>query len=124
MAVAEELTVQRRERAEGVAMLILTGSINAKTSAQLEAAIQEVCKAGMWNLVLDLANVTYISSSGAGVLMKAFLEARDNQGKLVLATVPASVANILDLLNLQGIIPVAPDVQTALKVFPKKVRFD
>ncbi|MCY3019971.1 MAG: STAS domain-containing protein [Planctomycetota bacterium] len=117
MATQEELTIQKTTTENDVVVLTLAGSIGNATYGRLEAAINEVFATGNYSVILDVANVRYVSSSGAGVLMNAFLQARDNQGKLVLVRVPPTVANILELLNLQAILPVAADMPSALALF-------
>lgn len=114
----EEIKIQKETVGQGkVGMLVLTGAINVNTFDKLENAIQELFMNGTFKLVLDVAGVRYVSSAGAGVLMNAFLQAQENHGKLVLIRVSNSVKDVLELLNLQNVIPMADDLNGALKQF-------
>jgi len=53
----------------------------------LGQAIRELTKKGQKKILLNLAGVTYVDSSGVGQLMGAFMSARNQGGDLKLLTV-------------------------------------
>ncbi|HYG77884.1 MAG TPA: STAS domain-containing protein [Planctomycetota bacterium] len=117
MASSEELRIEKETlTGKGIPVLILYGAINVNTFDKLEQAIQDLFKAGKYTLFIDVLNVKYVSSAGAGVLMNAYLQAQEQKGKLVLIRLSPGVRDVLDLLNLHNVIPIADDAPSALKL--------
>jgi|SRR5687767_1757170 anti-sigma B factor antagonist len=115
---SEDMKIQKETIAQGsIVMLILNGAINVNTFDKLETEIQQLFMAGSYKLILDVSGIRYVSSAGAGVLMNAFLQAQENNGKMVLIRVSNSVKDVLELLNLQNVIPIADDLKSALPMF-------
>ena len=114
----EDIKIQKETLAGGkITMFVLTGAINVSTLDKLENEIHDLYKAGKYNLILDVSGIRYVSSAGAGVLMNAFLQAQENHGKLVLLKASNNVKDVLELLNLQNVIPMADDMNAALPMF-------
>ena len=64
-------------------------------------------------VLLNLEKTTYIDSSGLSwlfVCYKSFMQAK---GKFVLHTIPGRVYQVLQIVRLPSVIPVAPDEATA-----------
>jgi anti-sigma B factor antagonist len=80
-------------------VLTVSGKIDAKTMGDFEGGIRELMDAGHHNLVLDFAEVPFISSAGLGILMSVIEEIREPGGDLVLARVQPDVYRIFDLLE-------------------------
>jgi len=118
MTAVDELVVERLVMLNpGVAVIALHGPLSVHTYEKLEAQLDLVLQQKCSNLILDLTNVRYVSSAGAGVLMNVLSQVRDIGGNLVLVNLTDAVRDILDLLNLQNVLPMAPDVSSALKLF-------
>jgi len=116
MAV-DELRIEKETlTGKGIPVLILYGAINVSTFEKLEAAIQELFAAKIFTVFIDVANVKYVSSAGAGVLMNAYLQAQEQKGNLVLIRLSPGVRDVLDLLNLHNVIPIAEDARAALEL--------
>jgi anti-anti-sigma factor len=111
----EELKIEKEMLGgKNIPVLILYGAINVNTFDHLEKTITAHFKAGQYNIMLDVSNVRYVSSAGAGVIMNCYLQASENGGKLVLIKMSSGVRDVLDLLNLQHVIPTADDAKAAL----------
>jgi anti-anti-sigma regulatory factor len=48
--------------------------------------------------------------------MNAYLQAQENDGKLVLLRLSPGVRDVLDLLNLTNVIPIAEDAKSAVEL--------
>ena len=106
------------ETLEGdIVAISLGGPISVHTYEKLEAALDEILKAGHYNLIIDMKNVRYVSSAGAGVLMNTLSQVRDNHGKVVLINLSENVQEIFELLSLSNVLPVAEDLTMALTLF-------
>jgi len=113
MAMTEELQVVTRME-HAVAILVLTGRLNVRTYERLEAELNTLFDAGHYLVIIDMGKVEYMSSAGAGTLMNAFSQCLQNQGRLVLANVTPTVLEVLDLLNLNSVLPTTNSLESAL----------
>ena len=64
-------------------------------------------------VVLDLANVEFIDSTGVGLLIRLQKRARSGSNQLILANVPENVERALDLMRLNDFFIIVPDLQAA-----------
>lgn len=115
----EELRIETRTE-QSVAILALTGRLYVHTYEKLEAVLNELFDKGCYNLILDMGKVEYMSSAGAGALMNAFSQCDQNQGRLVLVNVTPRVFEVLDLLNLNLVLPAAQSLESVLADFTTK----
>ena len=107
----------RHERINGgVDLLAVSGFLDGHTFERLESAIGDLYSKGCYKLIVDLADVEFISSAGIGVLIGASVEADDSRGKLVLLSPSPEVTKVFDLLALSDAIPVTRDREEALRV--------
>ncbi len=65
-------------------------------------------------LVVDLAHVTYLDSSGLAVLIEGMQNVREYGGKFALAGVHENVRPIFEIANLDQVFEMFPDVDSAL----------
>ena len=79
------------------------GRIDSATAPQLAKALDDVTNAGRYKIILDLAEVDFMSSAGLRVLISTQKTCkRYNRGEVVLASVPK---RIYDALELAGFVP-------------------
>ncbi|MDR2927176.1 MAG: STAS domain-containing protein [Cytophagaceae bacterium] len=55
------------------------------------------------NLILNMENITFIDSTGIGVLISALKAARQNNGSFLLANVNKNIMNLLTLMKLDKV---------------------
>ena len=75
----------------------LSGEVDAHTAPTLAAALDEL-PAGV--VMLDMAGVSFMDSSGLRVLMEATTRARDGGGDLVVASPSPAVARLVEISGL------------------------
>jgi anti-sigma B factor antagonist len=93
------------------------GRMDAVTVPSLEAVIDEHLAAGHIRLIIDLAAVTYISSSGLRALLRARRQAQSGGGDVALCDMSARVTEVFDMIgfnNLFRIFPHATEAAAAL----------
>jgi anti-sigma B factor antagonist len=78
---------------------VLEGRYDALRSTELDRRLQELYDRGAKTIVLDLGQVTYISSSSLRVLLMAHRRAVGVGGRVVLANTPE---RILRLFRMAG----------------------
>ena len=97
--------------------LTLEGEIDAGTSRALDQALTNILSTNPTSIVIDVKDVSYISSAGIGIFIYFFGELSKMNRKLVLFRPTPIVHEILTLLRLEEHIPIVmteEDVQTQL----------
>ncbi len=112
-----ELNLEMERAANGAMILHLEGFLDAHTFEELDEAINGLFDEGVYRIVVDLSELDYISSAGAGVFIGALAEAQENGGKLVLASLGSNVREVFDLLGLTQIFTIVDSVDAAIAAF-------
>lgn len=85
---------------DDVTVLTVVGEIDMVTVPQLDEAMASVALTGPRDLVLDLANVTYMDSTGLRALVNGLRMAREQQVNLKLRNAPRVVRRLLHITQL------------------------
>ncbi|MCG8480174.1 MAG: STAS domain-containing protein [Spirochaetales bacterium] len=99
---------------DNVIVLALNGHLDLHSAPRLSQEIQDVIREGASKLVIDLAGVTYIDSSGIGVLLKVFGCTRRGEFRLRLCGVDGAVEHVIGLTKLTNYLPISADLSTAI----------
>jgi len=86
-------------------------------SALLRKTIRELLDEGRTKIVLNLADVNYIDSSGIGELVTAFTTVKKNGGDLKLLYLTKKVHDLLQLTKLFTVFDVYSDENAAVSSF-------
>jgi anti-sigma B factor antagonist len=100
-----------------VNVVAITGSLDALTSADFSSFMSGQIERGKSQLIVDLSQVDYMSSSGLRAILAALKEARQLGGDLRLAAAQAGVEKILKLSGFMSILKFYPTVDEALSSF-------
>ena len=98
----DKLTIDVRPLEDKQAFLIrATGTIDSETTPLLEENLKHAIECGEFNIVIDLAGVDFISSSGFGLILGTVGELRANNGDLTLMAVPDTLREMLSILGVE-----------------------
>lgn len=86
-------------------------------ASTLREAIRLLAEKGYKNILLNLAEVSYIDSSGLGALVSAFATVNNHGGHLKLLNVIARIKDLLLLTKLYSVFDVYDNEVTALRSF-------
>lgn len=106
-----------------VDLLAVTGRVDAATSPQLKQQIEALFEQGRYRLVLDLAQLEYISSPGLRVLIEARKHAREwkitdlEGGDIRIANLPPRIKEVFDLTGFTSLFELYDDVTAAVGSF-------
>jgi len=107
--------MQITERAEGsVPIVSITGDIDLETSPQLREFLKTKSAAKTPFLLLDFGGVNYIDSSGLATLIEYFQAVQAVHGKLALVSLSPRVKNVFEIVRLEQIFSLYPDIPSAL----------
>jgi anti-sigma B factor antagonist len=111
------LTIASRE-VNGVTVLDLSGRITlGEGSVQLRDAIRGLISKGQKKILLNLAEVNYIDSSGLGELVSAFTTAKNQQAEVKLLKLTKKVHDLLQLTKLYTVFDIKDDEAGAIASF-------
>lgn len=81
-------------------LIELEGSLDIYTSLDLKAALEEHVKGNGPDVVIDLEKLTYIDSSGIGILIKALNFVQGLNGKLCVANLKPVIEKVFKVSGL------------------------
>jgi anti-anti-sigma factor len=90
------------------------GAIDLHVSPEVRAALLELIDKKPKRLVVDLAKVPYVDSSGIAVLILAMQSLEHEGGRFLLAGAQEAVLTILESAKLDQYFKLYPDVDAAL----------
>jgi anti-sigma B factor antagonist len=108
-----ELGIEVRVLSERRAVIAITGRVNAITAPALKARVQELLASGHTELVCDLAQVSFLDSSGLSSLVSGLKATRERGGVLKLAGASEQVARIFRLTMLDRVFEMHADAEAA-----------
>ena len=97
----------------GCTVLEVHGELDMATSPQLREGLQRLVDAGDRQVVVDLAGVSFMDSSGLGALVVMFKALRAVGGRLCLAAVQPAVRRVLTITSVDRVIDVYDSVPAA-----------
>jgi anti-anti-sigma factor len=99
-------------------LIKLSGRVDSASSPTLADAIKAITDEGRFKLVLDLSNVTFMSSAGLRILVNVQkMCKRYNRGEVILASVPSNIYASLDLAGFTTLFKFYDDTLTAVAYF-------
>lgn len=93
--------------------LVLKGEIDVYTAPKLKAELVATIESGCANVVVDLEGVTFIDSSGLGVLVSALRRARERGGAVRIVCTRENILKIFRITGLDKVFPVFSDLAEA-----------
>ncbi len=105
-----------RTSKESCDLVRVEGDVDLATSPELRNLLREVLEKDRRSVVLDLAQVPHMDSSGIAVLIEGERWARKYGLKLLLASPSRQVRMVLELARLETFFTIADDVDGALEL--------
>lgn len=106
-----EVSVRESERSVIIAP---RGDVDLSTSKELQGQIKSLLQNKPARLVVDLAGVPYMDSSGVATLVEAMQISRRQSTALVLCNMQDKVRSIFEIARLDRVFTIAPDVDAAV----------
>ena len=112
---ARPVEVTSEELEGGIAVLRVKGHLDSSSAGELEGILESVYEYGYRKIVVDLKDVTYISSGGWGIFTGRVKSLREGEGDVVLVGMSPEVYDIYELLGFQEIIMQFSDLEEAVR---------
>lgn len=112
------LKVERRSVEPDIAVLEMSGRIAMGSDSQrIEWALADLLKENCKKVIFDLSGVTFLDSSGIGILMMCHAKLKKAGGTLHIAGARGMVQETMALTSLDKIVSLYPDAKQAAAGF-------
>ena len=103
---------------ESVVIVDLSGQIKlGEGSSIVRDTVKDLLSKGHKNILLNLADINYIDSSGIGELVAAFTSVRNQGGEMKLLRLTKKVHDLLQITKLYTVFDVKDDEAEAVAAF-------
>lgn len=102
------------ETINGATVAVITGRIDSATSKELETKMIAIVNSGIRKMIVDFANVDFISSAGLRVMLLSAKKLRQAGGKMALCCMKDTIKEVFDISGFSSIIPTFPTRDDAL----------
>jgi anti-sigma B factor antagonist len=102
-------------RTEGdVCVMSVAGEVDVYSAPDLKARLAEAIDDGCAHVVVDLASVDFMDSSGLGALVSGLRRIKERDGTIRLAAPREPILKVFKITGLDKVFPVFPGVEEAL----------
>jgi anti-sigma B factor antagonist len=98
-------------------VITVTGSVDASTTKELNAIVLPVLEQGSWNIIMDLSNLKYLSSTGMMCLIKYLVFSNDKQKIFKMVKPPRAVYDTLEVAGIAKHFEIYDSVSEAMYSF-------
>lgn len=109
-----ELHVRQLE--SDIHVIELEGELDLYNSGELKTAVRDTFEQAPRGLILDFEKLSYIDSSGIGVLLYTFTQAKKESLSIWFVSVHGPVRKVIELTSLLGFLPIAESYDDALSM--------
>jgi anti-anti-sigma factor len=101
----------------GIAVFELEGRIDTQGAVEMDSALQAAASAGKHKMILDMADVSYISSAGLRTLADLLTQNKENGGDLKLVALNRKVLRVLRIIGFDKFFSLYDAVEAAVADF-------
>lgn len=98
-------------------LVSINGRIDSYTAPILSEKLIEITCQNRFNIILDLSEVSFVSSAGLRVFIDIQKICKKNEGEVVLVNVPQRVNETLELAGFAPLFKFYNNVDSAIKAF-------
>lgn len=113
----ESTSAISRFRDESFLVIRLNGQLDLEMYKQMEDVFQDACAQGDVRLILDLEEVSYVSSQGWGILISLLKRIRETGGDIKISRMRAHIKQLFYHAGLANIFEEYPRVDQAKAAF-------
>lgn len=99
---------------EDIAVVRLRGELREEAASKLVSELLDQLAAQAPRVVVSLADVEYVSSSGIGSLVRLYKDIRDRGGEMCIAAISPRLRNVFELAGVNLLFPFAEDEAQAV----------
>jgi anti-anti-sigma factor len=96
------------QSSEDRTLVTLSGELDAATANLLYDQLSDLEVEDVQHVVLDLAQVTFMDSTGLGVIVTEHKRLEHTKGSLTIFSPPSSVRRLFEITGLDGVLDIVP----------------
>ncbi len=93
------------------------GRIDSNTHHELEGELDKIMTTGIYRLVLDMSDVSFISSAGWWTLINTQKKCRPHRGQVYIVNLKKEIRESLNLVGMEDYFKIFDDMVTAVGNF-------
>ena len=94
-----------KKTTEGIPVIQLSGEVDAYTCSMLRDVMVEIFEQGNPNVVISMADVEYIDSSGLGTLVGGLKRASEQSGRIAVVANSVQIRKVFEITGLEKVFP-------------------
>ncbi len=114
-----QISVEKTGQRNNISIIKVGGYIDTTTSSELEHVLSKLLKEGSYSIIIDLADVDYVSSAGWGIFISEIKGIREKGGDLKLVRMIPEVYEVFELLEFHYILKAFDSLEEAIKDFER-----
>lgn len=119
MNIEQKFKAERRSIGE-IECIDIGGYLDAHTAPLLEAILSETIEEGKIKIIVNFAELDYISSAGLGVFMAFIEDVRNSGGDIKMSNMKEKVYSVFDLLGFPLLFDIEMEESAAENKFTLK----
>lgn len=119
-----QLFVKKTVLKQNIMLIKVDGFVDTITVAKLEHVLGSILQSKCYKIIVDLANVDYISSAGWSALLSKIKKIREKGGDLKLVSMQPDVYEVFELLELDYILKSFNNLEDAISDFELSPSFE
>jgi anti-anti-sigma factor len=109
------MNIEMEKRESGQVIVYPQGRLDARTALTFKGKLHEIADGRPAVVIVDLAQVSFIDSSGLSALVSGMKAVRQNGGMLNLSSPRQQALTALRLTLLDRVFPIFPSLEAALE---------
>jgi anti-anti-sigma factor len=107
----------RKQDKDGITIVDVAGVVDTGTTLILDEHLSALLREERYKLVINLAEVTYVSSAGWGLFISLLQKTREQQGDIKLVAMSQEVRNVFNMLAFSNLISAYLTEEEAIAAF-------
>ena len=107
--------IEKREN--NIDIFKLNGDLNSNTSPQLEEKVFSAINSGSNEMIIDFADLDYISSAGLRVIVKTAKNLKRSEGTVVLCSMQDYVKEVFEVAGFDAFLTIVSTMDDAMNQF-------
>jgi anti-sigma B factor antagonist len=105
------------KKEEAIIIISLKGNLMNKVQAQpMIDDVEHYSNEGVKKLIISLADMEYMNSTGLSILINMFTQARNKGGEVIITDIPKKINQLLVITKLNSIFNIEETVEAAKKI--------
>jgi anti-sigma B factor antagonist len=109
-----DFTSERTVVSKHLGLIELSGEVDLYTAPRFKDDLVALIETGVNDIVIDLAEVTFIDSTALGVIISGVKRMREREGRLAIVASSRPVVRILDITGLDKVLTIFDTRDAAL----------